>query len=175
MLTPVTRIYMHRRDTFQFKRADYINKSSNPSKGFSFAELLLAISIVGILAAISIPAYSGYIQKARNIRCIAEIKQIESVINAFHNDFEIFPKNLSLIRSDMSSDPWGHPYKYLLIEGKGKGACRRDRFLNPLNADYDLYSMGADGLSSTQLNSSKSRDDIVRANNGFFIGLASDF
>lgn len=167
---------MHRKDTHQFKKASLSDINSKPPKGFTFVELLISITIIGILAAISIPAYSGYILKARNVRCIAEIKQIDSVISAYHTDFVIFPKNLGQIGTDTSSDPWGHPYQYLLIEGtKGKGKCRRDRFLNPLNADYDLYSRGADGLSSTQLNSSKSRDDIVRANNGFFIGLASDF
>ena len=59
--------------------------------------------------------------------------------------------------------------------GKGKGGFRKDRFLVPINTDFDLYSMGADGASVGPLTSAVSRDDIVRANDGGFVGLASDF
>jgi general secretion pathway protein G len=59
--------------------------------------------------------------------------------------------------------------------GSGKGKLRRDRNMNPINSDYDLYSMGKDGETSTQLNSTKGKDDIIRALNGEFVGLASDF
>ena len=59
--------------------------------------------------------------------------------------------------------------------GNGKGKLRRDRNMNPINSDYDLYSMGKDGETSTQLNSTKGKDDIIRALNGEFVGLASDF
>jgi general secretion pathway protein G len=52
---------------------------------------------------------------------------------------------------------------------------RKDRFLVPINSDYDLYSMGKDGKSSSPLTSKNGRDDIIRANDGAFIGLASDY
>jgi general secretion pathway protein G len=55
------------------------------------------------------------------------------------------------------------------------GKLRRDRFINPLNTDYDLYSMGRDGESSTNLNAKSSWDDIVRIKDGLFVGLATVF
>jgi len=45
----------------------------------------------------------------------------------------------------------------------------------PINSDYDLYSKGPDGLSLKPLTAAPSRDDIVRANNGSFIGIAADY
>jgi general secretion pathway protein G len=45
----------------------------------------------------------------------------------------------------------------------------------PINTDFDLYSKGADGDSVAALTAAKSRDDVVRAANGAFIGLASHF
>lgn len=45
----------------------------------------------------------------------------------------------------------------------------------PLNTDFDLYSVGKDGLSKATLAPPQSHDDIIRANNGRFIGLASDY
>lgn len=62
--------------------------------------------------------------------------------------------------------------------GGGGGAAaqaRKDRFLVPINTDFDLYSMGKDGTSVPSLTAAASRDDVVRAANGAFIGLASRF
>ena len=62
------------------------------------------------------------------------------------------------------------------IYGRGiNPKAKRDRNLWPLNTDYDLYSLGADGKTSRLLSSPESQDDIIRANNGQFIGLASDY
>ena len=55
------------------------------------------------------------------------------------------------------------------------GQARKDRFLVPINSDYDLYSMGPDGGSVPPLTAALSRDDIIRANNGDYFGLASGF
>ena len=40
---------------------------------------------------------------------------------------------------------------------------------------HDLYSMGADGQTAKQVNAKVSLDDIIRANNGSFVGLGADF
>ena len=55
------------------------------------------------------------------------------------------------------------------------GQARKDRFLVPLNSDYDLYSAGKDGKSRPPLSAQMSQDDIVRANDGAYIGLASQY
>ncbi len=52
---------------------------------------------------------------------------------------------------------------------------RKDRFLVPINSDYDLYSKGKDGESKAPLSPKVSHDDIIRANDGAFVGLASEF
>ena len=57
----------------------------------------------------------------------------------------------------------------------GIGGARKDRFLVPINSDFDLYSMGQDGESVGPLTAQKSHDDIIRANDGGFYGLAANF
>ncbi len=52
---------------------------------------------------------------------------------------------------------------------------RKDRFLVPLNSDFDLYSKGPDRKSVPPLTAEASRDDIIRANDGGYIGLASEY
>jgi len=52
---------------------------------------------------------------------------------------------------------------------------RKDRFLTPINSDYDLYSMGPDGESNEPLTVPVSRDDIIRASDGAYVGVAENF
>jgi general secretion pathway protein G len=74
-------------------------------------------------------------------------------------------------------DPWGRPYEYLNVfnDGSGPPHPRKDLFLHPLNSDYDLYSRGADGKSKPPLTAAGSHDDIIRANNGGYIGIADEY
>jgi len=53
--------------------------------------------------------------------------------------------------------------------------ARKDRFLVPINSDYDLYSMGSDGESKPALQNPVSRDDVIRASDGAYIGLAERY
>ena len=65
---------------------------------------------------------------------------------------------------------------YPFPPGGGKPAgARKDRFLVPVNSTFDLYSMGPDGESVPPFTAAKSRDDIVRANDGGYVGRASGF
>jgi general secretion pathway protein G len=59
--------------------------------------------------------------------------------------------------------------------GTTTGQVRKDRFLVPINSDYDLYSVGPDGMSASPLTAKISQDDIIRASDGLFIGRACDF
>jgi len=85
------------------------------------------------------------------------------------------------VHHDLIEDAWGNPYRYLKIagqdlKGKGKGdKARKDHFMVPVNTDYDLYSMGPDGVSKPPFTAQASRDDIVRANDGRYVGPASEY
>tara|TARA_R110002072_G_scaffold4174_2_gene29425 strand:+ start:10863 stop:11606 length:744 start_codon:yes stop_codon:yes gene_type:complete len=52
---------------------------------------------------------------------------------------------------------------------------RRDRFMFPLNTDYDLFSLGPDHQTAPSLGESVGMDDVIRANNGGYFGLASNY
>lgn len=52
---------------------------------------------------------------------------------------------------------------------------RRDRYMFPLNTDYDLFSLGPDCRTAVSLGEAVGLDDVIRANNGGFFGLAADY
>jgi general secretion pathway protein G len=154
-------------------------RSQKRVQAFTLVEILFAIAIIGTLGAIAVPVYDGYIDKARNSAAIAGIREIEGPLTSFMAEKGNPPDTLAEVGLSTKLDPWGRPYQYLRIQGVDKkdlkGAWRRDRFANPLNTDFDLYSMGKDGASKPPLTAPVSHDDIVRANNGAFEGLASEY
>jgi general secretion pathway protein G len=54
-------------------------------------------------------------------------------------------------------------------------ARRRDRYMFPLNTDFDLFSLGPDHATSTSLGEPSGLDDVIRANNGGFFGVAANY
>jgi general secretion pathway protein G len=149
--------------------------------GFTLIELMFAVAIATVLSLIAIPAYNRFIDEARNKAAIGDVLAIQSEIERFHTLHSCYPASLADLASKLPNngrDPWDKDYVYLNIANGGpgiKGQVRKDKHLNPLNTDYDLYSMGKDGVTKKQLDNKDSVDDIVRARNGGFVGLSSDF
>ena len=85
------------------------------------------------------------------------------------------PVSLAEIGRDELLDPWQRSYHYVDLTGKSKGKARKDRRLNPINSDYDLFSAGKDGEFKPQVSQKDSLDDVIRARNGAYIGVARDF
>lgn len=147
--------------------------------GFTLIELMIAVAIVGVLSAIATVRYLGYIEKVRVTRSILDIKVIQTEIDGMRGEGAPLPVNLAAVRLQ-KNDPWGFPYRYLALrDARGnrinQAAARKDRFLVPLNDDYDLYSVGKNGLTAVSLASARSQDDVVRANDGAFIGPADRY
>ncbi len=139
-------------------------------------ELMLAVVMIGILLAVGFASYSRFIERTRISRAIADIGEIQLLIDKFELNRGLLPDTLADVGLGGQLDPWGNAYRYLnFATVTGLGAVRKDRNLVPINTDFDLYSAGPDGRSRPPLTARASRDDIVRANDGRFIGKAEDY
>jgi general secretion pathway protein G len=146
------------------------------SLGFTLLEIIVSVAILGILGGIAYPLYTEYKEKADIARAGVDIQNISATLSSYYTEYSVYPESLNEVSYANFLDPWGNPYQYLNIQtAKGKGAMRKNKFLVPINSDYDLYSMGKDGISSAPLTAKASHDDIIRANDGAYIGLASNF
>ena len=143
---------------------------------FTFIELIIIITIIGILSGIAAPIYADYKYRAQMVTATAIIREIEAGINVYKYRYGTHPLTLSDAMIATPLDPWGNPYYYLSSTDPAWQANQRlDRHMRPLNSDFDLYSKGADGRSAPALTHPLSRDDVIRAANGAFVGLGADF
>jgi general secretion pathway protein G len=152
------------------------NRRSRNGQGFTVLELLIVVAVLLTICAIAIPNLMAAMDQARVARAVGDIKTLEDEIALYETINGILPDDLSQVGYANYHDPWGNPYQYLNhATMKGNGKARKDRFLVPLNSDYDLYSMGKDGDSVPPITAKTSQDDIIRASDGSYLGLASQF
>ena len=145
-------------------------------RAFSLIETLVVCALIGTLASLSAGIYVNALKRARITRAIADLRAIDVDVRAFHVRHQRYPTTLSEVRPFPTIDPWGSPYVYTDLSQKGsKGKARKDGRLNPINSDFDLYSIGEDHRTATPLTTPMSQDDIIRARDGAFLGLASEF
>jgi general secretion pathway protein G len=119
--------------------------------GFTLVELLLVLVILGVLAAIVIPKFSGRTEQAKEQAAVTQISTFRTALDAFEVDNGYYPKGKGglqdlivqprdaqnwrgpYLQADrIPMDPWGNEYIY---ECPGRN--------NPTS--YDLSSMGAPG------------------------------
>jgi len=146
--------------------------------GFTLAEMAIALAIVAVVASIGLPKYQDYQEQLRVTQAIYEINFVNSKLmlklDELHGDA---PSDLSEVGESGKKDPWGRDYVYQPLTGiKGvAGKARKNKNLVPINTYYDLYSKGKDGQSILPLTAAVSRDDILLANDGRFVGMAKDY
>ena len=160
---------------------DIIKRISYSKRGLTLMELMLVVCIIGILSGIAVPAYTGYRAKIDAAQAVAEMNEFALLIEKFYAENNRYPNSLVEIGKGGLKDPWGREYKYLnnsLIMANDKNhkctGCRKNGPVHPLNTDYDLFSVGKDGVSNDTIQSARSHDDIVRAFNGAYLGIVKD-
>ena len=146
-------------------------------RGFTLIEIMIVVAIIGTLSAMGVPNYLKYKEMGKIAVAQTDIRIIEQQINLYAINTGGLPDSLNDISISNTIDPWNNPYQYLRIDGGNAppGQLRKDHFLVPVNTDYDLYSMGKDGKSQSPFTAKASQDDVVRVNNGGFVGLVSDY
>ncbi len=145
-------------------------------RAFSLVETLVVCALISVLASLSAGIYVSALKTARVARAIGDLHALDADVNAFHLRNNRYPTTLVEARPIVPNDPWGQPYVYTDLSQRGsRGRARKDGRLNPINADFDLYSVGEDGRTATPLTAPQSKDDVIRAREGAFLGLAADF
>ena len=68
-----------------------LNKFRKSQKGFTLIELLIVVAIIGILAAIAIPQFASYREKAYNSAAQSDLRNLKTNMESFFADFQKYP------------------------------------------------------------------------------------
>ena len=68
-----------------------LKKFRKSEKGFTLIELLIVVAIIGILAAIAIPQFASYRQKAFNSAAQSDLKTIKTTVEGYYTDNYFYP------------------------------------------------------------------------------------
>lgn len=145
------------------------------NQGLTLVELMIVIAIIGILAAIAMPAYQDYVERTRVAAAIEELAAMSVTIEHYFQENRVYPTTLADVNLNNKKDPWGTNYQYLNLTGPGNGGARKDHNMVPINTYFDLYSKGKDKNSVSPLPPPQSQDDIIYARDGKFIDMAKNF
>jgi general secretion pathway protein G len=145
------------------------------SKGYTIIETMMVVGIIGIGGALAYPAYSSHVEDMKMVEAKKDMVLTDLKIETYFATNGAFPPDLAAVGMQQD-DPWGSPYQYLNMDlANGNSGKRKDGSNAFINTDYELYSKGPDGQTQNSLTHTKSVDDIVRGNNGEFMGIATDY
>ncbi len=122
--------------------------------GFTLIELVIVITIMGILAALVIPTFTSYLRKARVQSTKVALNTIQNAIQAYHADTASYPASLADLKTkpvdEKAAKRWDGPYiSKEPVDGWGTELVYS---LNPKGTQppYELYSWGPHKEGSPQ-------------------------
>jgi len=120
--------------------------SSKNEGGFSLTELIMAVSIVGILSAIAIPNYVSQICRSETTEAVSSVGSLQAIVSAYIDETGVLPtswNNLNSISAIMSNDgemtgefteKWTLPSEHYEITVSG-----------PTSSTYNIKGIPTDG------------------------------
>ncbi|MFT6274757.1 MAG: type IV pilus assembly protein PilA [Halioglobus sp.] len=95
----------------------HMNMRKNIQQGFTLIELMIVIAIVGILAAIALPAYQDYTVRAKMAEPLAVLAEAKTTVTEFYVANNFMPANAE--QAGIRSSPDTDIVKSLTIDNSG--------------------------------------------------------
>ena len=116
----------------------------HPRRGFSLLEVIIAVSIIALLATLVVPRLTRFLAGANENKAVAEVNSLANTVKLymasettgtltddFRLDMLLDGQDPYLNNAEDLIDPWGNNYE-IIIPGEQ-------------NLDFDIISYGADG------------------------------
>jgi type IV pilus assembly protein PilE len=121
------------------------------ARGFTLMEVLVTVAIVGILAAIAIPAYTSYIQRANRTDARAQLLEAATFLQRSFSQNNLYPATLPSTYAQ--SPPSGTPKYTIGVSATASTftltATRTGTMVNDECGDFTLNNAGVRGIANT--------------------------
>ena len=138
-----------------------MNIQKKAQKGFTLIELMIVIAIVGILAAIALPAYQDYIVRAKMSEAVAALAEAKTTVAEYVASQGSIPTAASSFGIDQGNRTTGDVLRNISIVDPGDAATSVILTANVYTSVWDGTAKAVASVATFQLTGVKNDDDAV--------------
>ncbi len=111
--------------------------SRHASAGFTLLELIVVITIIGLLSTLVVVGTSKIGPNARRTKAVADLNTLQKIATGIFTETGVWPESIEAMVNAKSvdgkglmnsldefpKDPWGHEYKLEVVDGQARVTC----------------------------------------------------
>jgi prepilin-type N-terminal cleavage/methylation domain-containing protein len=119
-------------------------RTQNSREGFTLVELLVVISIIGILIGMLLPAVQQVRSAARRIQCANNLKQIVLATHSYEGHHKFYPTTFNVRAGEITRGSWSVHRKLLSWIEQGNAS-------RAINSDVDWHQQVDSGMPALRV------------------------
>lgn len=109
--------------------------------GFTLIELLVVITIIAVLASLSVVGLNSIRSKSRDTKRVGDIRQVQVALEMYKNDNNVYPSAITAGNAIVGPDGQTYMAKVPAPPNKADGTCATDPYTYSSVSPYSVYTI----------------------------------